>query len=198
MKILLTLLLGSLLVLPTFAQDKATQIANLQGQIDTIEQQFGPLKARLDDLQKQKDNNDFVGAAYNKQNAKYATDLADFNGRRTEVNRQQQLLNPSIENFQQRIASHNAHQCVEHNNDGSCNWYNQEANQLDALKADLLARQDAITARQAPLDTEKGYLDQTKAKLQTIYDQAVENDKKYRAGMDQLKSEVFPLRDKEQ
>jgi len=195
--VVLSLLWGLLLALPMFAQDKASQIASLQGQIDTIEQNFVPLKARLDDLTALKSRNDFALDAYKKYSAKYSTDLADFNVRRVAVNREQELLNPSINNYTARAAAHNAHQCVEYNHDGSCNWYNQEAAQLDANKAQLQQAQNAIDAKQAPLDTEKQGLDTTKAQLQTIYDQDAVNVEKYRQGMDQLKSEVFPLVDKE-
>jgi chromosome segregation ATPase len=189
MKRIMLSLFAVLLVIPAFAQDKAAQIASLKNDLVNVQQNYAPMEKRYDSLTEKKDEIKFAVDAYTKYNDKYKVDVDDFNNKQNAVNRQQELLNPSIQNYQQRLAAHNSHQCVEYNHDGSCSGYNAEANQLDANKAQLAQVQAQIDAAQAPLNQQKGYLDQTKAKLDTIWQNNQDNITKWKADMTQLKAD---------
>jgi len=197
MKRILLFPLLAVLALPLLAQDKAAQVADLQNQITAIDQSFVPMKDRMDALEKQNEDSKFTWGAYKKANDQYNADIAAFNVKMDAANRASQLLKPSIDNFDQRLASHNANQCVERNHDGSCGWYNNEAAQLEANRAQLNQAKAQVDAQFAALTPEAQRLDTTKAQLTTIYNQGMANDAKWRQGMDQLKSDYYGAVDKQ-
>lgn len=182
-------LLACLLAIPALAQDKLAQIENLQNQLTEVQANYAPMEKRYDALDTKKDEIKFANDAYVKYHDQYVTDVNNFNAKRDEVNRQQQLLGPSVENYKQRLAAHNSRQCTEYNHDGSCNWYNNEANSIDAQRNQIAQAQAEIDAQQAPLDQQAANLEQTKGKLDTIYDLNVQNIAKWKADMAQLKAD---------
>src|SRR5271156_3913517 len=96
-----------------FSQDKAAQIANLESQLSAVQATYGPMEDRLKALDVDKSNNQFAADAYKKYNAKYAEDTVAFNNQQDEVNRQQNMLNVSSQNYLQRLAQHNAARCTQ-------------------------------------------------------------------------------------
>ncbi len=178
-----------LLVIPALAQNKAAQIADLQNQISNIEQSYPAMEKRFKDLDTQKDNIKFAVDAYTKYNDKYKQDLGNFNQRQNEVNRQQQLLQPSVDNYKQRVAAHNAHQCTEVRGSGTCNWYNNEANQLDANKAQIRQAQAQIDQQQNALEPQRQSLSTTLNQLKQIWDNNQTNIAKWKEDVGQLKSQ---------
>jgi chromosome segregation ATPase len=178
-----------LLAIPAFSQGKAAQIAALQTELSQIQASYPVMEQKLKDFDVQKDNIKFAVDAYTKYNDQYKTDIANFNQKQDEVNRQQQLLQPSIDNYKQRLAQHNANQCTEVRGSGTCNWYNNEANQLDANKAQILQVQNQIDAQQGALEPQRSNLRETLSKLETIWQNNQTNIANWKAGMIQLKSD---------
>jgi chromosome segregation ATPase len=190
------ILLSFLLVLlsaPLFAQSKAAQIADLQNQINQIDQSFTPMMQHLTEMKTKADNIQFGIDAYDKAKKQYEADCAVHDQRQDEVTRQFALLKPSIDNYSQRVDQHNARSCTEQctngHCDGSCAWYTAEKNQLDANKAQLVEAFNRVNAQQIPLTTEYNDLMQTKAKLQTIYDQNQANVAAWQREMGQIKAD---------
>jgi chromosome segregation ATPase len=152
-----------------WGQDKASQIADVKNQIATLEGETPAMLTKLNALATEKDNQiTFVGDAYDKQEAQLQQDDAALAAKITELKRHYDLLAPAVDNYQQRVVAHNAHQCTEHNNDGSCGWYTAEKNQLDAQKAQLEQAYAPLDAQKAQLNGEYTNLQETHAKLETI------------------------------
>jgi len=183
------MLFAFLLAIPAFSQDKAAQIADLQNQLNNVQQAYAPMEDRLTALDAKKGEIKYAVEVYNKYHDQYQTDVDNFNQKQNDVNRQQQLLNPSIENYMQRKAQHDGNQCQYVQGTNTCDWYNREADQLNANRAQLAAAQAAITAQQAPLDSQKANLDQTKGKLEQIYQNNQSNIDQWKADMTQLKAD---------
>jgi len=190
-------LLALLLAIPAFSQDKAAQIANLESQLGAVQANYPTMQDRLKVLDTTKDNILFAAKAYTKYNDAYTADTVAFNNQQDEVNRQQNMLNVSGENYKQRLAQHNANRCTEVTGSGTCNWYNAEANQLDANKAQIQQAQAPIDRANAQLDAQRQNLAQTKAKLDTIWNQGQADADKYEAAMKQLRADYQANRAKE-
>lgn len=168
--------------------------------IDAIQQQINQHVAQRADIAKRSDVQDakaadikFVYDAWQKQSAKYNQDLAEYNGKVTELGRNYELLRPASENYAQRVNAHNANQCTEKctngSCDGSCAGYTAEKNQLDNNKAQLQEAFAPLDARKAQLDSDKGYLDQTADKLNTIQQGLQSDIPAWKAAETQLKAE---------
>jgi len=169
MKRIAITLFALLLVIPAFSQDKAAQIADVKNQIAALENDTPAMLDRLKTLNTEKDNQiTFVGQAYDKQEAQYQQDVAAFEQKAGNLKRQYDLLQPALDNYNQRVAAHNANQCTETNHDGSCGWYTAEKNQLDANEAQLRQAYAPLDQQKAQLQSDKSYLDQTQEKLETI------------------------------
>lgn len=152
-----------------WGQDKASQIADVKNQIATLESETPAMLDKLGTLKTEKENQiDFVGQAYDKQNAQYTQDSTAFLQKAQNLGRQYDLLKPALDNYNQRVNAHNANQCVEKNHDGSCGWYTAEKNQLDANQAQLAAAYAPLDSQKAQLESERSNLDQTHDKLETI------------------------------
>ncbi len=172
MKRFALLLCTILFAVGLFAQTTGDQINALQQQIDARVAKRADFKAASDAQDAKASDIKFVYEAWQKQSAKYDQDLAAYNAKYTEVARGYQLLEPAAENYKQRVSQHNANQCTEKcvngSCDGSCAWYNSEKAQLDANKAQLEQAYAPLEARASQLQNDKGYLDQTADKLNTI------------------------------
>ncbi len=190
-------LLACLLAAAAFCQDKAAQIANLEAQLNAVQATYAPIEQRLKALDVDRSNNQFAADAYKKYNAKYSDDVNSFNNQQDEVNRQQDMLNTSVVNYKQRLAQHNANKCVQVAGSGTCNWYNNEADQLNANQAQIAQAQTVLDQSNRSLDTQRQSLVTTKSQLDTIWNQGKANDDKYVAAMDQLKADYRASRAKE-
>jgi chromosome segregation ATPase len=156
-----------------WGQDKAAQIADVKNQIATLENETPAMLSSLDKLKTERaDKIDFVGAAYDKAKANFDQEAAAFQQGVAEVKHQEAILAPSIENYNQRVTAHNAHQCTEKctngSCDGSCAWYTAEKNQLDANQAALQQAAAPIDAAKARLAQQASNLQETAGKLETI------------------------------
>ena len=162
---ILCLLLASV----CWGQDKAAQIADVKNQIATLEQETPGMLKTLDSLKTEKaDKIDWVGQAYDKAKAAYDQEVATFTAKATDLKRHYDLLQPALDNYNQRVDAHNAHQCTETNHDGSCAWYTAEKNQLDANAAELQKAYAPLDAQKAQLQQEGANLQQTEDKLNQI------------------------------
>jgi chromosome segregation ATPase len=182
-------LFACLLAISAFAQDKAAQIADLQNQLTQVQSAYLAMEKRYDALSVQKDNIKFAVDTYTKYHDQYVQDVNGFNQKQDEVNRQQQLLQPSVDNYRQRLAAHNASQCTEVQGSGTCNWYNNEANSIDAQKAAIQQAQSQVDQQNAGLNGQRQNLAETKSKLDTIWDQNQANITQWKADMGQLKAD---------
>jgi chromosome segregation ATPase len=189
MKRLCSLIFMLALAVPAFSQGKAAQIADLKDQLNNVQQNYPPMEKRYDALDTKKGEIKYAVEVYNKYNDQYKTDVDSFNQKQSDVNRQQQLLNPSIQNYMERKQQHDGNRCTYTEGTNTCDWYNREADQLNANRAQLAAAQAAITAQQGPLDAQKSNLDQTKSKLDQIYQNNQTNIDKWKADMTQLKAD---------
>jgi len=176
------------MAIPVFSQDKAAQIADLQNQLTQVQQAYAPMEKQYDALDAKKGEIKYAVETYTKYHDKYAQDIDNFNQKQNDVNRQQQLLNPSVQNYMQRKAQHDGNQCQYVQGTNTCDWYNREADQLNANRNQLRQAQDAINAQQAPLDSQKASLDQTKGQLDQIWQNNHDNIEKWKADMGQLKT----------
>jgi chromosome segregation ATPase len=168
-----TLLFASLctllLAVSAFAQDKAAQIADVKNQIATLENETPAMLKTLEGLKTEKEDKiTFVSNAYDKAEANYEQESAAFVQKAQNLGRQYELLKPALDNYNQRVAAHNAHQCTETNHDGSCGWYTAEKNQLDNNQAQLQQAYAPLDAQKAQLQSEQANLAQTHEKLETI------------------------------
>jgi chromosome segregation ATPase len=153
--------------------DKAQDIANVKAQIAALENETPAMLDRVSDLKKEKENQiDFVGQAYDKQEAQYEQQVAAHNQKDAEVAHQLAIYKPSEDNYNERVAAHNARSCTEkcYNGqcDGSCAWYTAEKNQLDANKAELEREYAPIRQAVQELQQDSTYLQETHEKLETI------------------------------
>jgi chromosome segregation ATPase len=178
-----------ILAVSAFAQDKAAQIADVKNQISTLENETPGMLKKLDVLKADKENIAFVSSAYDKQEAKYEQDVAAFTTKAQNLGRQYELLKPALDNYNQRVAAHNANQCVEKNHDGSCAWYTAEKNQLDNNQAQLQQAYAPLDAQKAQLQTEQSYLNQTHEKLETIRTQLNSDIDSWKGKIESLKSD---------
>jgi chromosome segregation ATPase len=173
MKSTILSILCLLLTSVCWGQDKAAQIADVKNQIAALESETPAMLDKLGALKTERENQiDFVGQAYDKQKANFEQEAAAFQQKVAEVKHQEAILAPSIENYNQRVQAHNAHQCTEKcvngSCDGSCAWYTAEKNQLDANQAQLQQAAAPIEARKAQLAQEASNLQETAGKLETI------------------------------
>ncbi len=189
MKRIAIALFALLMVIPAFSQDKAAQIANLQNELSTVQQSYPAMEKRLDALTTTKGNIEFAIDAYTKYNDKYKTDIASFNQQQDQVNRQQELLQPSIDNYQQRKAAHNANRCTEVQGSGTCNWYNAEADSIDAQRGQIQQAQAQVAAQQNALEPQRQALATTLNQLTEIWNNNQANITKWKADMTQLKAD---------
>ena len=171
----------------------ADDINQIQGQLNADFTKQAALVTVSSTQDKKADDIKFVYDAYTKTKAKYDQDLTAYNTKAAEVMRGYQLLQPSVENYSQRVQSHNAHQCTETcrngSCDGSCAWYTNERIQLDANKAQLQQAAAPLDAQASQLQTDKGYLDQTFEKLNLIQ-QGVKSDvAAWKAAQEKLKAD---------
>jgi chromosome segregation ATPase len=149
--------------------DKASDIASVKSQIETLENDTPAMLDRLKTLNTEKDNQiTFVSQAYDKQEAQLQQDSAAFEQKAGNLKRQYDLLQPALDNYNQRVQAHNDHQCTETNHDGSCGWYTAEKAQLDNNAAQLQQAYAPLDQQKAQLQQDKAYLDQTQEKLETI------------------------------
>jgi chromosome segregation ATPase len=153
--------------------DKASDIANIKNQINTLENETPAMLERLGTLKTEKENQiDFVSQAYDKQKAQFEQDATAFSQKANDLKRQYQLLEPALENYNQRVTAHNSRQCTETCTngvcDGSCAWYTAEKAQLDANQAQLQQAYAPLDSQKAQLATQQSYLEQTSEKLETI------------------------------
>lgn len=172
-RFIFTTLCTLLLAVSALAQDKAAEIADVKNQIATLENETPAMLDRLKALDSEKDNQiTFVGEAYDKQKAQFDQEYSAFQQAAADVKHQYAILQPSLDNYNQRVAAHNAHQCTEKcvngSCDGSCAWYTAEKNQLDANQAQLQQAYAPVDARAAQLKQQAAYLGQTSEKLETI------------------------------
>jgi chromosome segregation ATPase len=173
MKSLIAFVLLLCCAIPAFSDDKSQQIADVKNQIAALEGETPAMLDKLNALKTEKENQiDFVGQAYDKQKAQFEQEAAQFQQAAEANKRQYQLLQPSLDNYNQRVAAHNAHQCTEkctqNGCDGSCAWYTAEKNQLDQNKTQLEQAYAPVDAEAARLKEQAGYLQQTGEKLETI------------------------------
>ncbi len=178
-----------LLAISAFAQDKAAQIAALQNELTQVQQSYPAMEQRLKDFDTQKDNIKFAVDAYTKANEKYKADIADFNQRQGEANRAQELLQPSVDNYKQRKAQHDGNRCTEVRGSGTCDWYNQEADSIDAQRNQILQAQAQVDAQQNALEPTRQYLKTTLGQLTEIWNNNQTNIANWKAGMVQLKAD---------
>jgi chromosome segregation ATPase len=153
--------------------DKASEIADVKNQITALENDTPVMLKTLETLKTEKENQiDFVGAAYDKQEANYEQELAAHNQKSADIKRQYQLLEPSLENYKQRLAQHNGNQCTEKcvngSCDGSCAWYTAEKNQLDNNRSQLEQALAPVNAANDQLQSDAANLQQTHEKLEEI------------------------------
>lgn len=198
MKRVLFSLVAILMAIPVFAQSKAAQLAALQNELTQVQASYPAMEDRLKALDVQKDNIKFAADAYTKANDQYKTDIANFNQKQDAVNRQQQLLQPSIDNYRQRKAQHNANQCTEVRGSGTCNWYNQEADSIDAQRNAIFQQQQQIDAQQNQLEPQRANLKETLSKLTEIWNNNQTNIAKWKQDMVQLKSDYEAAAAREQ
>lgn len=168
--VILAVLLFSVAAL---GQTTGADLDAIQQQLNTHINQRADIAARSDTQDKVADNIKFVYDAWTKQSAKYKTDLDAYNTKNVDVMHQFEVLKPSLDNFSERMRTHNANQCVEKCTqgggcDGSCGWYERERVQLDENQAQLKSAYAPLDAQAAQLTTDKGYLDQTAGKLDQI------------------------------
>jgi chromosome segregation ATPase len=173
MKSTILSILCLLLTSVCWGQDKAAQIADVKNQIATLENETPAMLKSLETLKTERaDKIDFVGAAYDKAKANFEQEGAAFQQKVAEVKHQEAILQPSIDNYNQRVQAHNAHQCTEKcvngSCDGSCAWYTAEKNQLDANQAQLEQAAAPINAAKARLAQDASNLQETAGKLETI------------------------------
>ena len=168
-RILFTSLFTLLLAVSAFGQDKAAQIADVKNQIATLENDTPGMLKTLGDLKQEKEDKIvFVGNAYDKYEAKFEQDQAAVMQKATELKRHYDLLQPALDNYNQRVDAHNSHQCTETNHDGSCAWYTAEKAALDNNKAQLTQAYAPLDSQRDQLKSEQANLDQTHQKLETI------------------------------
>jgi chromosome segregation ATPase len=151
----------------------ADDINQIQNQINTDVAKRADMVTRSNAQDKKADDIKFVWNAYTKAKTQYDSDVTNFNNKSNEVKRGFELLEPSIENYKERVNAHNARQCVEQctngSCDGSCGWYTAEKNQLDNNLQQLKQAEAPLDAAANQLQSDKSYLDQTYEKLNTIY-----------------------------
>ena len=177
-----------------WGQDKAAQIADIKSQIATLEGETPAMLQTLDKLKTEKENQiDFPGAAYDKYKAQFDQDAAAFQQKANDLKRQYDLLQPALDNYNQRVQAHNAHQCTEKcvngSCDGSCAWYTAEKNQLDANEAQLQQAYAPLDARKAQLAQEGANLQQTEDKLNTIRENLNNEVASWKERVGQLKAQ---------
>ena len=173
-----------------WGQDKAAQIADVKNQIATLENDTPGMLDQLNKLKTERaDKIDFVGAIYDKQKAKFDQDSQVFLQKANDLKRQYDLLKPALDNYNQRVDAHNAHQCTETNHDGSCAWYTAEKAQLDNNQAQLAQAYAPLDAQKAQLQTEQGYLTQTGDKLETIRTNLNDEVASWKGRVEQLKAD---------
>lgn len=174
--------------------DKASEIADTKAQIAALENETPAMLDRLGALKTEKENQiTFVGDAYDKQKANYDQEVAAFNQKQDNVNRQYELLKPSLDNYSQRVNAHNANQCTEKcvngSCDGSCAGYVAEKNQLDANKAQLEQAYAPVDAAAQQLQSQRDNLAQTHEKLETIRTGLNDEIESWKGKVAQLKAE---------
>jgi chromosome segregation ATPase len=136
----------------------------------------------------------FTAAAYGKAYAQFKSDLSNFNAEQDNVNRAFELLKPAFDNYVQRKAQHDANRCTEVQGSGTCNWYNQEADSINAQRDQIVAVKGPLDQRQASLDSQHANLAQTQEKLTEIYNNQVANYDKWKAEQDSIKSTYEDLK----
>lgn len=173
----------------------ADDIANIQNQLNNDYAKRADIITRSNAQDKKADDIKFVYDAYTKAKTQYDSDITAFNSKYEEVKRGYELLEPSIENYKQRVNAHNSRQCTEQctngSCDGSCGWYTAEKNQLDANKAQLEQAEAPLQAAVGRLENDKSYLDQTADKLSTIYSGLQSKVAAWKAAEQGLKAEWF-------
>ena len=104
----------------------------------------------------------FAYDAWVKQSAVQQQEVGTLSGKVKELGRQNDLLKPALDNFDQRVNAHNAHKCTEKCSnghcDGSCAWYTAEKAQLDADMAQLQAAYAPLDRQTAELQNEQTQL----------------------------------------
>ena len=140
-------LLALLLAIPAFSQDKAAQIANLESQLGAVQANYPTMQDRLKVLDTTKDNILFAAKAYTKYNDAYTADTVAFNNQQDEVNRQQNMLNVSGENYKQRLAQHNANRCTEVTGSGTSTGTTPKQTSLTPTKHRFNRRKPRLTER---------------------------------------------------
>jgi chromosome segregation ATPase len=174
-------------------QDKAADIADLEQQINDEFTKAVPLKQRLDVAEA--NGHSIVAALDAEQKDEQALELRmqPFEQQKQALDRRYKLLEPALENYNDRVTSHNSHVCTEQCTngacDGSCGWYRQEKAMLDHNEAELEKaykpldeQRDALATSAAPFLKQAQELDDRKKRLQAQYAD-------YKATEDQIKSD---------
>jgi hypothetical protein len=148
--------------------------------IDEIQQQLTehiaarvPLAARGNVLDKKADQISFVYDAFVKQSAVQTQELAAYDAKNADVAHRMAVIQPSLDNWTQRLNYHNANKCTEHCTqgggcDGSCAGYERERVQLEQNQAALKEAMAPITALANEVDAQHDHLVITSGQLAEI------------------------------
>lgn len=187
---ILCLLLASI----CWGQDKAAQIADIKNQITALENDTPALLQQLGKLKTEREDKiDFVGAAYDKQKGLLEAEMTVFTQKVADVKHQEAVLQPALDNYDQRVAAHNAHQCTEKCTNGSCDgtcaWYTAEKNQLEANKAQLESAAAPINAAKAQLQEQGSSIVARSEQLETIRTNLNDEIDSWKGRVDALKAQ---------
>lgn len=129
--------LAALAVQATPLSDKRKE---LQDAVKPLNQTNDDLKSGLETIEKYTNK-------YKNDKAAYDLDMAAYSG--------------AVDSLTTQMDAHNANRCVEHDHDGSCAAYNEEADRLNA-------RGDQIKQQKGQLDQRLGFLNTTRGQLKEL------------------------------
>lgn len=162
-----------------FGQSIKDQLAGLQAEAAPLLTKREANKATLADLNKTKDDIDFGYATLTKYVDKYKTDRSAYDIDLGAYTPQAAALNSALD-------AHNANQCK---GDG-CGWYDAEANQLNARRAQLQPVKDSLDSRKQFLDTTLGQLRELQSVMQAKYEKYTADAKAYNAQNDENEAKI--------